>query len=65
MEKQVKVINKHVGGSGGIVYGLAFLGALVYHLQHATSFVDGVIGIFKAMLWPAFLVYNLLGFFNL
>jgi hypothetical protein len=38
MEKQVKIINKHVGGGGGAVYGLGFIGVLVYYLQHAATF---------------------------
>jgi len=50
----------HRGGDA--VYGLGLLGALVYYLQTATSFWDGVVGILQALLWPAFLVYHLLGF---
>lgn len=59
MEKQVKIINKHVGGGGGVVYGLGFVGALVYYLQHAATFWGGIIGILKAFVWPAFLIYKL------
>lgn len=47
-------------GSG--VYGLGFLGALVYRIQEATSFWDGVLGVGQAVFWPAFLVYDLLEF---
>ena len=53
------------GGSGGCVYGLGFLGALVYYIATATSFWDGFIGIFKAFLWLAFLVYELLKFLGM
>lgn len=53
---------KNQGAVGGGVYGLAFIGALVYFLQHAGSFWLGVLGIVKAMVWPAILVYHLLGF---
>ncbi len=49
------------GAVGGGVYGLAFIGALVYFLQHATSFWNGVLGVLKAMVWPALVVYHLLG----
>lgn len=52
------------GTSGGI-YGLAFIGALVYYIQAATSFWIGVIGFFKALLWPAFLVYEILKYLNM
>lgn len=46
------------------VYGLGLMGALIYYLQHATTFSQGAIGILKAILWPAFLVYKLLGFLH-
>lgn len=48
-------------GFGGGVYGLAFLGALVYYLQHATSFGGGILGILKAIVWPAMLIYKVFG----
>ena len=47
------------------IYGLGFIGALIYFLQHATSFWIGVLGILKALVWPAMLVYYLLGFLKL
>jgi hypothetical protein len=51
----------HMGGvGGGAVYGLGLIGALVYYIQSATSFWDGVYGVFQALVWPAFLVYGLL-----
>ncbi|MEI7451982.1 MAG: hypothetical protein WCK37_02115 [Candidatus Falkowbacteria bacterium] len=49
---------------GGAVYGLGMIGAAVYYLGHATSFWVGVLGFLKALVWPAFLVYNLLTFLN-
>ena len=45
---------------GGAVYGLGFIGALIYFIQTATSFWDGVYGVFQALFWPAYLVYELL-----
>ena len=42
------------------VYGLGFVGALIYFLQHAATFAAGVLGILKAVVWPAILVYKLL-----
>jgi hypothetical protein len=61
-EKTVKHIVKESGGGGGMVYGLGFIGALIYFLQNATSFTDGFLGVFKAIAWPGFLVYELLEF---
>jgi len=46
------------------VYGLGFIGAVVYHVQHASTFGAGVLGVLKAIVWPAFLVYQLLRFLN-
>lgn len=56
---------KNNGAIGGGVYGLAFIGALVYFLQHAASFWNGVLGILKAIVWPALLIYHLLGFLKM
>lgn len=55
----------HNSGVLGSAYGLAFLGAAVYYLQHATTFWAGVLGILKAMVWPALVVYKLLEFLKM
>ncbi len=47
-------------GCGG-VYFLGFVGAAVYYIQSSTTFWQGFVGILKALVWPAFLVYQLLG----
>ncbi len=52
--------HKHAGGSA--VYGLGLIGALFYFLQHATTLTLVLLGILKAIVWPAFLVFNLFGF---
>lgn len=51
--------------SGGAIYGLGMLGALVYFLQHATSFWGGVVGIFEAIFWPAVVLYRVLGLLHM
>jgi len=43
----------------GAIYGLGFIGAAIYFIQNANSFVDGLVGVLKAIVWPAFLVYGL------
>jgi hypothetical protein len=48
------------GVGAGAVYGLGFIGALVYYIQSATSFWDGAYGVFQAIVWPAYFVYELL-----
>ena len=50
------------GVCGGSIYGLGFLGAVIYYISTATGFWMGVLGILKALVWPAFLVYELLKF---
>ncbi len=48
------------GASSNTVYGLGFIGAIIYYISHATSFWMGVIGFLKSIVWPAFLVYEAL-----
>jgi hypothetical protein len=56
----------HAGAAGGgAVYGLGLIGALVYFIQSATSFWDGLYGVFQALVWPAYLVYGLLHWLKL
>lgn len=50
---------KNNAGSGAI-YGLGFLGALVYFIQHATSLWDALVGIFYAIFWPGVILYKVL-----
>ncbi len=45
-------------GTSGAVYGLGLIGAAVYFISHATGFWMGVLGFLKAVVWPAFLVYE-------
>ena len=54
--------NRSAGGGGNAVYGLGLIGALVYYIQAADGFWSGVLGILKALVWPAFVVYELLKF---
>jgi hypothetical protein len=45
-------------GGGNAVYGLGMIGALVFFWQQADSFGGYVLAILKAVVWPAFLVYE-------
>jgi hypothetical protein len=47
-------------GCGGAIYGLGFIGAAVYYISTATGFWNGVWGVIKALLWPGFLIYELM-----
>jgi hypothetical protein len=44
--------------ASGAVYGLGLIGAAIYFISHATTFWMGVLGFLKAIVWPAFLVYQ-------
>jgi hypothetical protein len=43
---------------GGAVYGIGMIGALVYFLGSAESPSDYALGLGKAVVWPALLVYR-------
>ncbi|MBB5396825.1 hypothetical protein [Mucilaginibacter sp. AK015] len=51
---------KKMGNQGGAIYGMALPGALVYFIQHATTFWGGMLGILKAVFWPAMILYKVL-----
>jgi hypothetical protein len=50
---------------GEAVYGLGMIGALFYYWGMASSFWLFVVGLFKAIFWPAFMVYELLKFLHM
>lgn len=45
-------------GGGDAVYALGLIGAVVYFWQQADTFWEYVIAVLKALVWPAFLVYE-------
>ena len=55
----------HHGHCGNAVYGLGFIGSVVYYISTATGFWMGVLGFLKALVWPAFLVYGVLKFLGM
>lgn len=50
---------------GGAIYGIGIFGALIYYLQHATTILEGILGIIYAIFWPAVVVYKAFEFLNL
>ena len=61
-----KGVKKHTGsGAAGTIWFLGFVGAAVYFIQQAGTFGEGVIAFLKALVWPAFLIYNLLDFLRI
>jgi len=62
-KKQVKSkICKPHENCMGFGYFLGVIGAAVYYISSTTGFWMGVLGILKALVWPAFLVFELLKF---
>jgi hypothetical protein len=52
--------NMQGGAPSGAIYAFGLIGAAIYYISIATSFWFGVLGFLKAIVWPVFLVYELL-----
>ncbi len=46
--------------SPNAVYGIGLIGAAVYFISNAAGFWMGVLGLLKALAWPAILVFEAL-----
>ena len=53
------------GHCGNAVYGLGFIGSAVYYITTATGFWMGVLGVLKALVWPAFLVFAIMKYLGM
>jgi hypothetical protein len=63
MSKEIST--KKFSNQPSFIWFLGFIGAVIYYIQHATTFWIGAVGFFKAIVWPAFLVYKLLAFLKM
>ncbi len=61
-QEQQKTTVIQPGGGSNAVYGIGLIGAWVYYFRRATTNQERVQGFFKGLVWPAFLVYELLVF---
>jgi hypothetical protein len=52
--------NRTSAGATSGTYFLVLIGAAVYFIQVAHSFGDALLGILKAIVWPAVLIYEVL-----
>jgi hypothetical protein len=57
-EKAPKNRNYKCSAGGNGIYGLGFIGSAVFFIGHASSFGEGVLGFLKALVWPAFMTYE-------
>lgn len=71
MVKSKKISDKKIfcrgdsGGCSGAIYVLGFIGAAIYYISTSNSFWMGVLGILKAIVWPAFLVFELMKYLGM
>lgn len=55
--------SKHAG-TGNPIYGLGLIGTFVFYFQQTMSFSGFFVALFKAILWPAFMIFDLLSFLH-
>ncbi len=64
-----KMVCKHkhnrCGTNSSAIYCLSVIGALFYFLQNAPTFGAVIIGIGKAIFWPAILMFKLLTYLQM
>ena len=64
--KKAEVVYKQVShssdGSAGWMYFLGVIGAATYYISTSNGFWMGTLGLLKALVWPAFLVFEILKF---
>lgn len=61
----MKAQNNKIDSQNSIIYLMAFIGAAIYFIQHAHSFAEGALGVGKALVWPAVLIYKALEFLKM
>jgi hypothetical protein len=57
-ERQIQRRPAPAQGGGGVVYGLGLIGALIWYWRQADGPGGRALGVLKAFVWPAFLVYG-------
>lgn len=62
VQEQNKQTKHDSSGGGDAVYGIGVIGAWVYYFKRASTFQERILAFFKGIVWPAFLVHDLLVF---
>ena len=60
-----KCCGKCKSSPSGCVYGLGFIGALVYYVSTTSGVWGTFVGVLKALVWPAFVVYEVMKFLGM
>ena len=56
-------VNNRDGAAGGALF-VAYMGAAVYFVQNSTGFLGCVWALIEALVWPASVLYKVLGMLN-
>jgi hypothetical protein len=59
---KTKVIHDH--GPLGYVLFVAYIGAAIYFVQLSNGFLGFLLALLKAAVWPAYVLYHVLGLLN-
>ncbi len=54
--------NNVSNSSNSAMYGLGLIGSAIYFISTASGFWMGLLGFLKAIVWPAFMAYELFKF---
>lgn len=61
-QEHQKPTQNRSGGGTDAVYGMGMIGAWIYYFKRAATTEERVKAFFKGLVWPAFMVYDLMGF---
>lgn len=61
VKKEKRKWNGSPGNTGSFIWFMGFIGAFIYYVEQVDNFGAGIVAFLKAIVWPAFLVYKLLG----
>ncbi|HEX6977048.1 MAG TPA: hypothetical protein VF185_01645 [Patescibacteria group bacterium] len=51
--------------TSGAIYGLGFVGALIFEIQHSITIGDMIMGILKSIVWPALVTFRVFEYFRI
>ncbi|MEX1112547.1 MAG: hypothetical protein WEC84_03720 [Candidatus Andersenbacteria bacterium] len=63
--KSVKVVKQGGDGMFGFAYCISVIGAAVYFVQQSVGFGGFMLALLKALVWPAYVVYEVLGLLSI